>query len=70
MIPKKIKVEERHHLQKSNKGMVLQGNMTRYSYFKPGYTLCPTRKLSKHLFVCVWSWNDNGEFKFGSWLTK
>jgi hypothetical protein len=44
--------------------------MTRDSYFKPEYTLSPAKKLSKHLFVYVWSWRDNGKINFGSWFTK
>jgi hypothetical protein len=44
--------------------------MTRDSCFKFGYTLGPTKKLSRHLFLCVWSWSDNGKFNFGSWFTK
>jgi hypothetical protein len=31
--------------------MVLEGDMTRDSCFKLGYTLCPTKKSSKHLFA-------------------
>jgi hypothetical protein len=44
--------------------------MTQDSYFKPEYTLGPAKKLSKHLFVCVWSWSDNGKINFGSWFTN
>jgi hypothetical protein len=29
---------------------------------KSRYTLGPIKKLSRHLFVCVWSWSDNGKF--------
>ena len=50
--------------------MVLEGGMTQDSWFKPRYNLCPTSKLFKHLFVCVWSWSENGKFNFGSWLTR
>jgi hypothetical protein len=31
-------------LRQSSKGMVLEGDMTRGSCFKLGYTLCPIRK--------------------------
>jgi hypothetical protein len=58
------------NLHQSNEDMVLEGDITRNSWFKPGYTLCSTKKFSKHLFVWVWSWRDNGKFKFGSWFTK
>jgi hypothetical protein len=44
--------------------------MTRDLFFKLGYTLGPAKKLSKHLFVCVWSCSDNGEVKFVSWFTR
>jgi hypothetical protein len=57
-------------LHQLNKGMVLEGDMTRDSWFKLGYTLYTTKKLSKHLFVYVWSWCDNGKINFGSWFTN
>jgi hypothetical protein len=57
-------------LHQPNKDMVLEGDITQDSRFNPGYTLCPTNKLSKHLVAWVWSWRDNGKFKFGSWFTK
>jgi hypothetical protein len=34
------------------------------------YTLGPTKKFSKHLFVCVWSWSDNGQINVESWFTN
>jgi hypothetical protein len=53
-----------HQLAPINKGMVVEGNMTRDSCFKSGYTLGPTKILSKPLFLCVWSWSDEGKFNF------
>jgi hypothetical protein len=46
--------------------MVLEGDMTRGSCFKLGYTLCPIKKLSTHLFAWAWSWSDNRKFNVGS----
>jgi hypothetical protein len=57
-------------LHQPNKDMVLEGDITRDSCFKPEYTLGPAKKLFKHLFVCVLSWSDNGKINFGSWFTK
>jgi hypothetical protein len=38
-------------LHQPNKDMVLEGDITQDSCFKPEYTLGPAKKLSKHLFV-------------------
>jgi hypothetical protein len=40
-------------LHQPNKDMVLEGDITQDSRFKPGYNLRPTKKLSRHLFVWV-----------------
>jgi hypothetical protein len=39
--------------------------MTRDSWFKPRYNLCPTKKLSRHLFFCVWSWSAKEKSNLG-----
>jgi hypothetical protein len=57
------------YLHQLNKRMVLVGNMTRYSCFKSGYTLGPTKKLPRHLFFSMFGHGvitDNSNLGHGS----
>jgi hypothetical protein len=52
-------------LHQPNKGMVLEGDMTRDSWFKSACILHPTNRLPKHSFAWAWSWSDDGKINFG-----